>query len=423
MKKKRTYPGELETITYQRKKAKGKRQTILNQFKAEERHYHLTECACPDCHGALKEIGATVQRQELVFIPAQLKRVDHIQHAYKCLACSEKTLSDKIIKAPVPKAPLAHSLGSASIIAHTIHQKFHLKVPNYRQEEDWTKLGLPITRKEIANWHIKASQYYFEPLYELLHQKLLEQPVLHADETSYRVLESDSQLTYYWTFLSGKDEKEVITLYHHDKRRSGLVAQEFLGDYAGYVHCDMHGAYRQLETAKADKSSLVFKGLCYCDKMFALEESWADLSLQDRLMKRQDELEPLMAEFFDWCRRQAVLPGSKLGRAIDYSLKYEETFRTVLKDGSLVLSNNMAERAIKSLVMRRKNWHFSQSFEGAKSSAIIMSLLATAKRHHLDSEKYIGYLLENLPNEEIFAKKEVLEAYLPWAEKVQQNCR
>lgn len=282
---------------------------------------------------------------------------------------------------------------------------------------------MPITRKEIANWHIKESQYYFEPLYELLHQKLLEQPVLHADETSYRVLESDSQLTYYWTFLSGKDEKEVITLYHHDKRRSGLVAQEFLGDYAGYVHCDMHGAYRQLETAKADKSSLVFKGLCYCDKMFALEESWADLSLQDRLMKRQDELEPLMAEFFDWCRRQAVLPGSKLGRAIDYSLKYEETFRTVLKDGSLVLSNNMAERAIKSLVMRRKNWLFSQSFEGAKSSAIIMSLLATAKRHHLDSEKYIGYLLENLPNEEIFAKKEVLEAYLPWAEKVQQNCR
>lgn len=83
----------------------------------------------------------------------------------------------------------------------------------------------------------------------------------------------------------------------------------------------------------------------------------------------------------------------------------------------------MAERAIKSLVMGRKNWLFSQSFEGAKSSAIIMSLLATAKRHHLDSEKYIGYLLENLPNEEIFAKKEVLEAYLPWAEKVQQNCR
>ena len=111
-------------------------------------------------------------------------------------------------------------------------------------------MGLPITRKEISNWHIKASQYYLEPLYNLLREKLLEQSLLHADETSYRVLESDSQLTYYWTFLSGKAEKQGITLYHHDQRRSGLVVQEFLGDYSGYVHCDMWSAYRQLEEAE-----------------------------------------------------------------------------------------------------------------------------------------------------------------------------
>ncbi|MDQ8837982.1 IS66 family transposase, partial [Streptococcus ruminantium] len=105
-------------------------------------------------------------------------------------------------------------------------------------------------------------------------------------------------------------------------------------------------------------------------------------------------------EFFDWCRKQAVLPGSKLGTAIEYSLNYESTFRTILSDGNLVLSNNIAERAIKVLVMGRKNWLFSQSFEGAKSTAIILSLLETAKRHGLDSEKYMTYLLEHLPNEE-----------------------
>ncbi|HEX1986145.1 TPA: transposase [Streptococcus pneumoniae] len=125
------------------------------------------------------------------------------------------------------------------MIAHTIHQKFNLKVPNYRQEEDWARMGLPITRKEISNWHIKASQYYLESLYKLLREKLLEQPLLPADETSYRVLESDSHLTYYWTFLSGKAENQAITLYHHGQCRSGLVVQEFLGDYSGYVHCDM----------------------------------------------------------------------------------------------------------------------------------------------------------------------------------------
>lgn len=72
----------------------------------------------------------------------------------------------------------------------------------------------------------------------------------------------------------------------------------------------------------------------------------------------------------------------------------------------------MAERAIKSLVIGRKNWLLSQSFEGAKATAIIMNLLETAKRHGLNSEKYIN-LLDRLPNEETLAKREVLEAYLP----------
>lgn len=394
-----TYPVETESITYKLKKAKGVRQAVLSQFTSEIVHHEWQgdDCLCPDCQGPLKEIGSTVQRQELIFIPAQLKRVDHIQHAYTCQACRQKNLSDKIVKAPVPKAPLAHSLGSASIITHMIHQKFNLKVPNYRQEEDWNKLGLPISRKEIANWHIKSSQYYVEPLYDLLREKLLEQPIIHADETSYKVLESDSQLTYYWTFLSGKHEEQGITLYHHDKRRSGLVVQEVLGDYDGYVHCDMWSAYRQLPNAtlvgcwahvrrkffeatpkKADRVSLGAKGLAYCDHLFRLEREWEALSAEERLDNRQAELAPLMDEFFDWCRQQAVLPGSKLGAALEYSLTYESTFRTLLSDGHLVLSNDMAERAIKALVMGRKNWLFSQSFEGAKS---------TAKRYGLDSEK------------------------------------
>ena len=83
----------------------------------------------------------------------------------------------------------------------------------------------------------------------------------------------------------------------------------------------------------------------------------------------------------------------------------------------------MAERAIKSLVMGRKNWLFFQSFEGAKATAIIMSLLETARRHDLDGEKYMTYLLEKLPNEETLTNKEVLEAYLPWAEQIQKNCK
>ncbi|WP_301280178.1 IS66 family transposase [Streptococcus suis] len=81
------------------------------------------------------------------------------------------------------------------------------------------------------------------------------------------------------------------------------------------------------------------------------ENDWADLSNEERLHKRQTELASFMDEFFDWCREQAVLPDYKLGAAMEYSLNYEVTFRIVLSDGNLVLSNNIAERAMKTLVM------------------------------------------------------------------------
>lgn len=140
----------------------------------------------------------------------------------------------------------------------------------------------------------------------------------------------------------------------------------------------MWSAYRQLEAAElvacwahvrrkffevtpkqAPSDSLGARGVAYCNQFFRLERDWENLMAEERLQKCQEELQPLMEEFSNWCCKQTVLPGSKLGLAIEYSLKYEVTFKTVPKGGRLVLSNNLAERAIKSLVMGRKNCLFS----------------------------------------------------------------
>ena len=73
-----------------------------------------------------------------------------------------------------------------------------MKVPDYRQESYWRKIGLNISRQHLNNWGLKSTEYYFKPMYDLLKTKLLTQPVLHADETYYRVLESETAKTYYW---------------------------------------------------------------------------------------------------------------------------------------------------------------------------------------------------------------------------------
>lgn len=174
----------------------------------------------------------------------------------------------------------------------------------------------------------------------------------------------------------------------------------------------------------ASDKSLAKKGLNYCNRMFYLEQTWEALNKQERCRLRQEKLKPWMKEFFNWCRqiKATVLPGSKLGKAISYSLKHQETFENVLLDGHLELSNNKAERAVKSLVMGRRNWLFSQSFAGAKASGIILSLIETAKRNGLDPEKYLKYLLEKLPNEKDL-ESNTLEAYLPWQKEVKIFCK
>jgi hypothetical protein len=103
------------------------------------------------------------------------------------------------------------------------------------------------------------------------------------------------------------------------------------------------------------------------------------------IKKRQRELRPVFETFFTWVEGVHVLPSSLLGKAITYAKNQKEYLMNVLLDGDLHLSNNLAERSIRPLVIRRKAWYFSTSADGALSSAIIYSIIQTAKANGLDA--------------------------------------
>ena len=155
------------------------------------------------------------------------------------------------------------------------------------------------------------------------------------------------------------------------------------------------------------------------DELFELERMWQSLPNNERFEKRQEILKPKLEEFFEWIGTIDALPKTALGKAIEYALKFQRHFLTVLEDGRLELSNNRAERAIKTLVMGRKNWLFSTSFDGAKATVTILSILETAKAHGLNSRLYMQYLLEELPQLVTTKNPELLEAYLPWYPNIQ----
>lgn len=427
-----------------RKKQKGKKRKTLEQFEEIPIVHELEETTCECCHQEMKEIGQTKVREELVFIPARFERQVHYAKSYKCESCSEVNDKDQIVKASVPKAPIQNSLGSASMIAETIHQKYDLKVPGYRQEKDWKEKGLPIERQQINRWHISCSQYYFSYIWDELAKELLSQDILHADETSYRVLESNKTNTYYWLFQSGRHNEKPVAIYLHDESRSHRIPRDFLEEFEGYLHSDMYSAYLNLPSEitivgclahlrrkfveslpKKDppKVSLAAKVVALCDQAFALERSWKAFTPDKRLDLRQDKLAKVLDNLFNLIEPYGYQGATgQLGKAIQYALKHKEYFLNVLEDGRLELSNNLAERSIKELVIGRKNWLFSSSLAGAQASGIILSLKVTAELNGLSPVQYFQLLLEELPT--LYFKgciREKIQAYLPWADYVQNK--
>lgn len=99
-------------------------------------------------------------------------------------------------------------------------------------------------------------------------------------------------------------------------------------------------------------------GRSYCDQLFKLEEKWHDLSGEERLKKRQEEFLPLFEEFFTWVSQMHVIKQSLLGKALIYAKNKKAYLMNVLLDGNLHLSNNLAERSIRPLVVGRKAWYF-----------------------------------------------------------------
>jgi len=173
----------MEEITYKRRKRAGKREEDLKDLPVETIEYRLSdeEKVCPCCSGPLHEMSTEV-RQELKIIPAQVSVVKHIRYIYACRRCEREEITTPIATAPMPKPVLPGSLASPSAVAYTMVQKYVEGMPLYRQEQTLFRLGVELSRQTLANWMIQGSNRWLQPLYERMHEHLLKQDVLHADD-------------------------------------------------------------------------------------------------------------------------------------------------------------------------------------------------------------------------------------------------
>lgn len=443
----------LESITYQRKRKKhGQRALMLENLPVETVEYRLSleEQVCSCCNGTMHQMSTEV-RQELKFIPAELKVVKHVRHVYGCRNCERKELETPIVTAPMPKPVHPGSLVSSSLMAHIMNQKYVDGLPLYRQEKQFKRMGVGLSRQTIANWMIHGADQWLSLMYDRMHQILLEQDILHADETTLQVLrEPDRPATsksYIWLYRTGKEGPSAI-LYDYKETRAGKNAKDFLSGFKGFLQVDGYAGYHKvpdvtlvgcwaharrkfdealkaLPPAKRQTSGTkAAEGLQFCNQLYRIERDLKELSAEERHEKRLELSKPVMDAFLTWLKKQKgqVLPKSALGEAVTYSLNQWEKLEVFLQDGRLEIDNNRSERSIKPFVIGRKNWLFSNTPRGARSSAIIYSIVETAKENDLNPYYYLRYLFEELPNLDP-KDQNALDKLLPWSETLPIHCR
>jgi len=162
-------------------------------------------------------------------------------------------------------------------------------------------------------------------------------------------------------------------------------------------------------------------GVNLCDKLFALEREYDNEKLepQERYRARLERSKPISDELFAWAGSVNALPKSLLGKAVRYLLEQKPYLVNVYRDGRLELSNNRAERAIRSFVIGRRNWLFSATPKGARASSVIYSIIRTAKENGLKPFEYLKYIFETMPN----ISPDMYSSLLPWSETIPDICK
>lgn len=441
----------IEEITYTRRKKKATKEENLEDLVTETIEHELVgdELSCPQCDQTMTEVKVE-ERYEVKIIPAQVEVIKHRQHVYACAHCQVNDIQTPFAKAPGYESFLPKSSASAETVAWLMDQKYNLSMPLYRLEQNVKQqMGLNLSRQTMSNWLMKTAERYIEPMVEQMHRKLLKMKHLHADETGLQVLKEPGrtakQKSFMWLFRSGRGSPPCV-IFDYQTTRASKHPVRFLTGFSGTLQIDGYKGYNELQPKVllagcwahtrrkfsqvldalpkgADKKgSLAAEALRLIGKLYAIEkklkDDWAEELTQDAVWAiqdaRQNKSRKICDRFFEFCKTNKNRCTGKLREAIQYSLNEEQKLRVFLSNPACEIDNNRAERSVKLFVLGRKAWLFSNTQRGARSSAMLYSLIVTAKENKLKVYNYLVYLLQRLTAGGFDNAKD-WDALMPWS--------
>lgn len=441
-------PEDLELKSPKQPKRKGKKEADLSGLPVRRIDHYLSEEELEAEFGVRgwKQLPDALSRK-YHFVPAKVEVEEHHIGVY-----ASKT-DEHMVKADHPKALLQGSLVSPSLGAAIINGKYVNAVPLYRLEQEFQRYDLQITRQNMANWCIRLAEEYLSILYDYLHKELYFYHVIQADETLVLVNHDGrgaGSKSWMWVYRSGHlYQKQQIVLYEYQQTRNASHPREFLKGYDGICVTDGYQVYHTLEKELEEltiagcwvhcrrrfdealklipksyqKESNAFLLMKQIQAIYREEGKLNDLSSDERLKQRQAVIKPLVDAFFAYLKTINVSKKDKFGDAVGYALNQEKYLRVFLTDGDVPIDNNASERAIRGFCIGKKNWQMIDTIHGAKSSAIIYSIVETAKANNLKPFDYVQHLLEEIPKHMNDKDCSFLEDLLPWSEKLPAGIR
>ena len=380
------------------------RHPLPDNLEREDIHLHPDNLDCKCCGEQMEPAGVEIS-EKLSSRQSFFVKCFH-RHKYACRHCE-----DDMIRPDFPGDANDKSLATTDVHARVAVSKYLDHIPLYRQEAMFRREGIILKRQTLCSW-MSRHAYNLQPVVAQMAKEMLAGEFIQSDDTGLKYLESPGPANqgYMWSYVSGK-----MVVYDFTTDRSRVGPSEFLSGFTGALQVDGYYGYnqavekggltraacwaharRKFEYALKTEEVMSAEILLLIQKLYRVER---DIRGQDPVLTpdqivvvRKNRSLALIAELKKYLLecRQAVLPKSPLGKAIEYAFGQWEWLETYIHNGLVDIDNNSCERSMRKVAIGRKNYMFAGSETGGHAAAVFYSLLETCSRLGINSQEYLA---------------------------------
>jgi transposase len=373
--------------------------------------------------------------ERLDVVPAQVRVLVTRRPKLACRACQ-----GVVVQAPAPARLIEGGMPTEATVAQVLVSRYADHLPLYRQAQILARQGIGIGRDTLASWVGHAANE-IKPVVARLREVLLGAARLFADETTMPVLDPGRGRTkkgYAWAIArddrpwGGTDPPAEVFRYAPGRGRAH--AEKLLGDYAGLLQCDGYAVYKSVsatgagptlafcrahvrrefvDLAKGGPAPIAEEALRRIAPLYAVEAAVRGQPPEVRRAARQANSRAPVEDLVTWFEAQlARLPGrAPTADAIRYALNHRDGLERFLDDGRIDIDSNVVERAIRPVVLSRKNALFASGDDGGARWAAVASLVETCKLNGVDPQRYFSDVLTRLVNGRPQSR---IDELMPW---------